>query len=53
MEFIKGPDFPTGAIVEGLDGIKKAFEKGKRKKLLFEAKTEIIEEKKHESNCGY
>ena len=28
MEFIKGPDFPTGAIVEGLDGIKKAFEKG-------------------------
>ena len=26
--YIQGPDFPTGAIVEGLDGIKKAFEKG-------------------------
>ena len=44
MEFIKGPDFPTGAIVEGLDGIKKAFEKGKGK-VIVRAKTEIIEEK--------
>ena len=31
MEFIKGPDFPTGAIVEGIDGIRNAFEKGKGK----------------------
>ena len=34
----------TGAIVEGLDGIKKAFEKGKGK-VIVRAKTEIIEEK--------
>ena len=38
MGFIKGPDFPTGAIVEGLDGIKKAFEKGKGK-VIVRAKT--------------
>ena len=42
--YIQGPDFPTGAIVEGLDGIKKAFEKGKGK-VIVRAKTEIIEEK--------
>ena len=26
MQFIKGPDFPTGGILQGLDGIKKAYE---------------------------
>lgn len=44
MEFIKGPDFPTGAIVEGIDGIKTAFEKGKGK-VIVRAKTQIIEQK--------
>ena len=44
MEFIKGPDFPTGAIVEGLDGIKKAFEKGKGK-VLFEQKLKLLKKK--------
>lgn len=29
MTAIKGPDFPTGGIVQGKDGIKKAFETGK------------------------
>lgn len=29
MTAIKGPDFPTGGIVQGTDGIKKAFETGK------------------------
>ena len=29
MKYVKGPDFPTGAIVEGLDGIKSAYETGK------------------------
>ena len=31
MEIVKGPDFPTGGIVEGLDGIKDAFSKGRGK----------------------
>ena len=44
MEFIKGPDFPTGAIVEGKAGIKTAFEKGKGK-VVVRSKTQIIEEK--------
>lgn len=29
LTVIKGPDFPTGGIVQGLDGIKQAFETGK------------------------
>ena len=29
MKYIKGPDFPTGGIVEGLDGIREAYETGK------------------------
>ncbi|MYV16685.1 DNA topoisomerase IV subunit A [Furfurilactobacillus milii] len=28
MEFVKGPDFPTGGIIQGLDGIKKAYNTG-------------------------
>lgn len=28
MSIIKGPDFPTGATIEGIDGIKKAYETG-------------------------
>jgi len=31
MEHIKGPDFPTGATIEGLDGIKQAYNNGRGK----------------------
>ena len=29
MKYNKGPDFPTGGIIQGIDGIKKAYESGK------------------------
>ncbi|MGC8872015.1 MAG: DNA gyrase subunit A, partial [Caldimicrobium sp.] len=29
MQYIKGPDFPTGAYIVGIEGIKKAYETGK------------------------
>ena len=29
MQVIKGPDFPTGGIIQGIDGIQKAYETGK------------------------
>lgn len=44
MEYIKGPDFPTGAIVEGKQGILNAFKTG-RGKVIVRSKTEIVEEK--------
>ncbi len=31
MKYTKGPDFPTGGIIQGIDGIKKAYESGKGK----------------------
>lgn len=31
MSVMKGPDFPTGGIIQGVDGIKKAYETGKGK----------------------
>ncbi|WML48207.1 DNA topoisomerase IV subunit A [Neobacillus sp. PS3-34] len=31
MTVIKGPDFPTGGIIQGIDGIRKAYETGKGK----------------------
>ncbi len=31
MTVIKGPDFPTGGIIQGLEGIRKAYETGKGK----------------------
>lgn len=40
MTVIKGPDFPTGGIIQGLDGIKKAYETG-RGKIIVRAKAEI------------
>lgn len=40
MEFIKGPDFPTGGIVEGVDEIKKAFETG-RGRIVMKSKVEV------------
>jgi topoisomerase IV subunit A len=40
MTVIKGPDFPTGGIIQGVDGIKKAYETGKGK-IIVRGKTEI------------
>lgn len=40
MQHIKGPDFPTGAIIYGTDGIRSAFETG-RGRILMRGKTEI------------
>ena len=40
MEAVKGPDFPTGGIIQGTDGIKKAYETGKGK-IVIRSKTEI------------
>ncbi len=40
IQFIKGPDFPTGGILQGLDGIKKAYETG-RGRAMLRAKTAI------------
>ncbi|WP_180753139.1 DNA gyrase/topoisomerase IV subunit A, partial [Latilactobacillus sakei] len=40
MTFVKGPDFPTGGILQGLDGIKKAYETG-RGRVVVRAKTSI------------
>lgn len=34
MEIIPGPDFPTGGIIQGIDGIKKAYETGKGRIIL-------------------
>jgi topoisomerase IV subunit A len=42
MTVIKGPDFPTGGIIQGVEGIKKAYETGKGK-IIVRAKTEIEE----------
>ena len=44
MEIVKGPDFPTGGIVEGLDGIKDAFTKG-RGKVIVTSKCEFVKTK--------
>ncbi len=40
MQYVKGPDFPTGAIVEGINGIKDAYTKGKGK-IIVTSKTEF------------
>lgn len=42
MQFVKGPDFPTGGIILGSEGIKQAFATG-RGKILVRAKTSIEE----------
>lgn len=43
--FIKGPDFPTGAIVEGKEGIKSALMTGKGR-VVVRSKTKIVSGKK-------
>ncbi|MFC4323148.1 DNA topoisomerase IV subunit A [Litchfieldia salsa] len=40
MTVIKGPDFPTGGIIQGIEGIKKAYETGKGK-IIVRGKAEI------------
>ena len=44
LEIIKGPDFPTGATVEGAKDIREALETG-HGKIVIRAKYEILEEK--------
>ncbi|MBB2144809.1 DNA gyrase subunit A [Pedobacter sp. LMG 31464] len=40
MKFVKGPDFPTGAIIYGYTGVQDAFETG-RGRIVMRAKAEI------------
>lgn len=40
MQFVKGPDFPTGGIIQGLDEIKKAYQTG-RGRIVVRSKTSI------------
>ncbi|PTI38846.1 DNA topoisomerase IV subunit A, partial [Staphylococcus succinus] len=42
MKYMKGPDFPTGGIIQGIDGIKKAYETGKGK-IIVRSKVEVEE----------
>lgn len=42
MKYIKGPDFPTGGIIQGIDGIKKAYESGKGK-IVVRSKVNVEE----------
>lgn len=48
MKYVKGPDFPTGGIVEGLDGIKDAYTTGKGR-IIVKSKYCFEEEKGHHS----
>ncbi len=42
MQYIKAPDFPTGGIIYGYEGVKKAFETG-RGRIVMRAKASIEE----------
>ena len=44
MQHIKGPDFPTGALIMGRSGIRSAYATG-RGKIIVRACAEIVEEK--------
>jgi topoisomerase-4 subunit A len=55
LKIVKGPDFPTGGIVQGVDEIQKAFETGRgrvivRSKEAFEGQSIIITEIPYEVN---
>ena len=55
MKYVKGPDFPTGGIVEGIKGIRDAYETGKgrviiRSKYVFEGNSLVITEIPFEVN---
>ena len=47
MQYIKGPDFPTGGIICGVDGIRDAYETG-RGRIVVRSKTEIESEGTHD-----
>ena len=47
LEIVKGPDFPTGGIVEGKNGIIDAFTTG-RGKVIVRSKTRFVKEKGRE-----
>ncbi|WP_461214430.1 DNA topoisomerase IV subunit A [Lacticaseibacillus sp. GG6-2] len=42
MGFVQGPDFPTGGIIQGVDGIRKAYETG-RGKIVVRSRTHTEE----------
>lgn len=46
MEYVKGPDFPTGGIILGNSGIKKAYETG-RGSITIRSRAEIEEHNNH------
>ena len=49
MQYVKGPDFPTGGIVMGRSGIREAYETG-RGRVVVRSKTDIeVDEKGHET----
>ncbi len=48
MQWIKGPDFPTGAYIMGLQGIKEAYETG-RGRIVMRAKGEVEIGDQHDS----
>ena len=48
MVFVKGPDFPTGGIVQGLDNIKEVFKTG-RGKVVLRSKCEVLKGKTNDS----
>ena len=52
MEFIKGPDFPTGGYILGKSAIKKAYETGNGL-IVMRAKTEIEEHKGRQRIVAY
>ncbi len=47
MEDVKGPDFPTGGLIMGVRGIRKAYETG-RGKVVVRARTEIEDDGKRQ-----
>ena len=47
MEYIKAPDFPTGGIIYGYEGVREAFETG-RGRIVLRANTTIEEHNGHE-----
>ena len=47
MQYIKAPDFPTGGIICGLDGVKEAYETG-RGRIVIRSKTDIETDAQHD-----
>ena len=47
MQYIKAPDFPTGATIYGYDGVREAFETG-RGRIVLRGKAEIETENNHD-----